>query len=350
MFGAHVTALSGVSGGSVGIATYLNARQRVVAAGGWRDCAGGKVVEGLVEDVLRRDHLSPVVARMLTFDLLPYVPPRRGQALLDSWDDAIRNAAAPDVRPAPTDGLAMPLTALTGGIYPAPLVLFNATDACDGGVVWMSNRGRWGKGADTVGNPLGIPLGEAVLHSARFPVVSPVGMLTDGPGKPVPLVDGGLHDVSGATTLERHVTAATYWISIDGNFDRKPCKGDPDTAGLKHWSTLNAVLALRGNHAREALDRMTLKAGTHIQAKLDFDRMLAPSIPDRDLRCAAIAHLHMAPLGWYMSVRSGEDMERAIDEAARTTCVRLGPLCQLPALGSVLDERPVDVAHPALAR
>ncbi|USX14534.1 hypothetical protein NHH88_01675 [Oxalobacteraceae bacterium OTU3CAMAD1] len=33
------------------------------------------------------------------------------------------------------------------------------------------------------------PTGAA--FSARFPVVSPVGMLTDGPGKPVPLVDGG---------------------------------------------------------------------------------------------------------------------------------------------------------------
>lgn len=333
-FGARLTALSGVSGGSLGIATYLVARQRVVAAGGWKDCDGKTAVVGaLVEDVLRRDHLSPVVARMLTVDLLPFVTPRRGQALLDSWDEAIRTASTPYLRLGPTDGLAMPLTGLTGGIAPVPLVLFNATDAVNGKIFWMSNRGRWGRQADKDGSPLDIRLGQAVLHSARFPLVSPVGRLMVAPNKPVLLVDGGLSDVSGATTLARQVSAPAHWISIDGNFDRTPCDHDVPAAGLKMWSTLNALLALRVNQASLGIERMReqgVPKGEPILAKLDFDRMLAAEKPDAAARCAAIAKLHMAPLGWYMSVRSVEDMKQAIRDAAWNACNQLGGLCRPP--------------------
>lgn len=326
-FGARLTALSGVSGGSLGIATYLVARQRVVAAGGWKDCDGKTAVLGeLVEDVLRRDHLSPVVARMLTVDLLPFVTPRRGQALLDSWDEAIRTAPSSHLRLGPTEGLAMPLAGLTGGISPVPLVLFNATDAANGKIVWMSNRGRWGRQADKGGSPLDIQLGQAVLHSARFPLVSPVGRLMEPRDESVLLVDGGLSDVSGATTLARQVSAPPHWISIDGNFDRPSCDQGAPAAGLKTWSTLNALLALRVNQASLGIERMSEK-GAPILAKLDFDEMLATAKPDPVARCAAIAKMHMAPLGWYMSVRSAEDMKQAIRDAARKACDQLGELC-----------------------
>jgi hypothetical protein len=336
-FGARINTLSGVSGGSLGIATYLVERQRVVAAGGWQNCTGqAPVVGALVEDALRRDHLSPVLGRMLTFDLLPFVTPRRGKVLLESWDEAIRTAASTQPGLGPTAGLAMPLTELNGGLAPAPLVLFNATDAVRGRIVWMSNRGLWGEQADpkdepdkppTPTKPLEIQLGQAVLHSARFPVVSPVGMLEQGKDKRW-LVDGGLSDVSGAATLARHASKAAFWLNIDGNFDIPPC--DKKDAGLKTWSTLNALLGLRANQATMATAAMDEKGAARIDARLG---------------CAEIAKKHTAPLGWLMSASSAEEMKTPIQDAAKQACGRIAGLCRPEAFNqSQPMQEPVSLA------
>lgn len=322
-FGARLTALSGVSGGSLGIATYLVARQRVMAGGGWKECKGTDRVRTLVDDALRRDHLSPVVARMLTVDLLPYITPLRGQALLDSWDTAIREAESHYPAPAAVHGLAMPLVRLDGGIAPAPLVFFNATDAATGEIFWMSNRGGRGREDEQQEGSHSLRLGEAILHSARFPVVSPVGRLMRGDKPPVLLVDGGLADVSGAFTLSRQVSGQRHWINIDGNFDAPSCDQDTPKRGLKTWSTLNALLELRGKQAKLAVGEMG-SAPPAINAKLDF---LQPGqAPDE--QCAALAKMHLAPLGWYMSERSAEDMNGPIQRTVEHVCASLGDMCR----------------------
>jgi hypothetical protein len=126
-FGEQVAAFSGVSGGSLGIATYLVARQAHVANGAWdKSCTPGKSDATPLTDIVVRalvqDHLSPAVARMLAVDaphLHLWRPPRRGQALLDSWQDALLDAldAAPATGARSRIGFEQPLGALTGGLF-----------------------------------------------------------------------------------------------------------------------------------------------------------------------------------------------------------------------------------------
>ena len=216
-FGPQVAAFSGVSGGSLGIATYLLARQAHVANGGWdNDCTPGKndatPLTDIVVRALVQDHLSPAVARMLAVDaphLYLWYGPRRGQALLDSWQDALLDAldAAPAKRTKSRIGFELPLGALTGGLSPAPAVYFNTTDADSGNIRWMSNRdgGRIGSVVRAKDQSAGeLSVGQAVLHSARFPIVSPAGRLEIGDTAHPNwrrVVDGGYADNSGTTTL-----------------------------------------------------------------------------------------------------------------------------------------------------
>jgi hypothetical protein len=149
-FGQRVHAFSGVSGGSVGIATYLLARQELVARGGWGACtrdASGRPLDTPLADIvtgaLVQDHLSPVISRMLAVDA-PHLwgSPVRGQALLDSWNGALTRSLQARFEGSRDDefaAFALPLSALTGGLAAAPSVYFNATDADSGHITWFSN-------------------------------------------------------------------------------------------------------------------------------------------------------------------------------------------------------------------
>lgn len=342
-FGQKLDRLSGVSGGSVGIAVYATLRQEYVASGGWpADCRRHLPrlahLELLIDDVLIQDHLSPVLARMLSIDLLPGIVPQRGQALLNSWQDATQKALG-NLKAQQGPGgsnaislfaLARPITSLTAGVAPAPKIYFNSTESASGQRLWLSNTGNWGDGAGRQGKLVSqFQVGMAALHSARFPLVSPSGSFPQSDGT-YKLVDGGYADNSGAETLRTTGSqagdASKHWINIDGNPPAVDCPTLEKAKTAEVWSGLNALFAVREAQAGLAVSRLktTLE---DIHVNIDLNKAFSHSISDADHRCEFIHRLRSAPLGWYLTKKSAGDMHIAISEQANWICEKLKPLC-----------------------
>jgi hypothetical protein len=341
-FGEKVAAFSGVSGGSLGIAAYLVARQEHVRNGGWSGCApdsqqSATPLTNIVLRALVQDHLSPAVARFLAVDA-PHLPwaPARGQALLDSWHSALVEAlieARTQEHADPPAAFAQRLGALTGGMPRPVSVYFNASNADTGHIVWFSNRagGQVHDGLATY--PAAAPevtVGQAVLHSARFPFVSPAGAF-----RSLRLVDGGYADNSGATTLLRALrdeqahagTAAPWLVNIDGNPPEDLlCRGQ--TLNPPLLTALRALLQARS--ARAALAVNTLKDEKNVQA-LDVILNLEQTITGTDPRerCEQLRRVNQAPLGWYMSYGAAKTLAAAVDGGVQQICAALGRTCTL---------------------
>ncbi len=349
-FGNCIEGISGVSGGSVGVGIYLVLRERWVAAGYWGACSPAAPKQGLggmVRAVLVRDHLSPVIGRMLFRDLFPFGSPARGQALLDSWNEALKSqlgvldATPSTCRGAKSEaaGLAMPLRELTGGLDPAPKVYINSTNALDGARVWFSNDDSWRTqrelAATAVFRRLPLTVGEALLHGARFPVVSPTGLFPPHEDQTLLLVDGGYADNSGASTLFEQISqpADRLWINIDGN----PIEPLPNQVGRKEahkgFSPLRGLLAVRTSQATNAIDRVIADNPKFCPLSVALERSdttvdaCAPlrREPDRaGKHDVGREKNRRAPLGWFITQRTAEDMDCALVQAVDRICARVG--------------------------
>ncbi|MCD2519237.1 hypothetical protein LQ564_23325 [Massilia sp. G4R7] len=351
-FGEGLVAASGVSGGSLGIAMYLALRQDFVARGGWTctvpDPARNAQLQGLVAYALGRDHLSPVVAKLAFHDLFfPNSTAARGQALLDSWQAgalASFERDAPDRQP-PAVGLARRLTDLTGGIAVPPAVYFNTTDGLTGERAWFSTRPvatfqRMGiKYARAVSR---ITVGQAVLHSARFPLVSPPGRFVVD-NKDHVLLDGGYVDNSGATTLLEFLEANTqrfdskklYVLNIDGNPPSDgsciPYAPPRRELGLE-LSSLFKVRSANAMAAAHDLRRSSLKLNVvDIQYNLEsaFRQSIRAEVSPDDL-CAMVNRQRQAPLGWFISQAAQQAMSLSALSGGMQLCSRLNGLCSIP--------------------
>lgn len=335
-FGRRLQRLSGVSGGSLGIAVYMVLRQDFVANGGWGTCTPSylnpPLLSTMVEDTLVQDHLSAALARMLSTDLLPMTRPERGQALLDSWQQATRAVLSSHVQEAGASGtqaagLALPLRLLSGGIAPAPAVFFNSTRVSTGKQVWFTNRNFLVENG--VSHPLdpGFQVGQAALHSARFPFVSPAGGFELGRDT-IMLVDGGYADNSGANTLFHTDPAqgVPRWLNIDGNPPDKTCPQDDEPA-QGFFSALDALLAVRESQAGLAVQRYRDKGRKDVWLKPDSEEAFKDTIQDNEERCKFVRALHHAPLGWYMTPVTVGDQSLARMDAVNKACTRLQPLC-----------------------
>jgi tetratricopeptide (TPR) repeat protein len=216
-FGDRVRAVSGASGGSLGLATWLLAREAYLQKEliPWKACL--QEIEGVLFDsraplpraiespladhviaILGRDHLAGTLFTGLTMDIRPVARQFRGQQLVDSWQKAFKDAfesKSVDVASPPgkvTVDFASAIGEVSGGIEPPPYVMINATDPDTGRAVIQSSL------AD---NPQSrLPIGIAVLNSARFPFISPVGIV-DPNGQRTRVVDGGFFDNTGAIVL-----------------------------------------------------------------------------------------------------------------------------------------------------
>lgn len=359
-FGEQVAAFSGVSGGSLGIATYLLARQHHMQRGGWpADCAAGSPapatpLTAIVVQALVQDHLSPTVARMLAVDAphLPAWSPTRGQALLDSWQSALAESldmadtqrnidnaeAKTDDAPA---AFALPLAALTGGMKAPLAVYFNATDADSGHIVWFSNVAGGQMRNHFPDKPVAIPssftVGQAVLHSARFPIVSPAGKL--GAQR---LVDGGYADNSGAITLLRvmlddkpHGSADTpRLINIDGN-PPQASRCLPEGSGKPPILTaFRALLEARSAHAALAVQHFKQAVGERsLDVTLDLEKHNFIDANQGEL-CEQVRRANHAPLGWYLSYGAATTMEPSVMQGADQICASLGEVCKLESTGA----------------
>lgn len=223
-FGSNIFMLSGVSGGSVGVAAYASALRAWPESPthGHVQQAHSNCFRLSMDRFLGADVLAPVGALMLFPDLmLRLLPPLPGaqhfdrsrgleQAWASDWQDLMR---------APPQGCARPskgadqlwASSLVSGL-PAqahqPSIVLNSVRLEDSRRVVQSNIQLDLRDAEDLLGPgfearaQAISLAGAAHNSARFPLVSPPGNVHTACGNLWGhLGDGGYHEVTGASTL-----------------------------------------------------------------------------------------------------------------------------------------------------
>ncbi|HTP38484.1 MAG TPA: hypothetical protein VMI92_02800, partial [Steroidobacteraceae bacterium] len=213
-FSRHVFAISAVSGGSLGAATFdalLARRLRLTT----QDAASR---QDEVDRMLGADFLSPTMGALLFPDLLQRFAPvplanDRALALEQAWERAWAQSHPDDAA-----GFSQPFQALWARQpHAVPLLILGSTVVETGqrALVYPFASATVDSEASfadalAVGRYYGtsMPLSTATLLSARFPVISPAGLLDTrraGALRYVRLVDGGYFDNTGAVTAQELV-------------------------------------------------------------------------------------------------------------------------------------------------
>jgi hypothetical protein len=334
-FARHVFAISGVSGGSLGAATFaalVANRRGGLAPRPLQGCPADEgidptTVRGRAERVLRHDFLSPTVAVMLFSDMFQQFVPHgflndRGVALERSFQaawDACENggwfgqpfmALWPDPSAFEVPSLLLNSTVVETGqrLIAAPVAIAEPafSEALD------SYR--------TLGKE--VPLSTAVHNSARFTYVSPAGTVRwrgDDRTEWLRLVDGGYFENSGAVTageVVRNVravadSAGTSVLPVVIHISNDPETTSPsDLREQRKW--LNQVVApakallhtrpARGFQAREDLAK-------RVAAHLHFRLCRNPGEGRAEEREQPL------PLGWALSSLARAEMRRQLGVA-----------------------------------
>jgi len=333
-------ALSGVSGGSVGLTAWLVARraERCPAAKGADASAPAATAS------LGMDFVSPAIAGMLYYDLMQRFIPKaiyawdRSRALEQGWQRAFSHA--------PGKPFERPIDDLYRGCESLPHLLLNSTVVETGQRAVLTRLDTNPAGAEPVFidhfdamdaryTARQQSLAGLAHHSARFPVVSPAGTVEELTGKggrrsAFRLVDGGYFDNSGTQTaieligyLQRTVKRpfTPILVLVRNAPDPKGCDG-PCTPGTSNWfpeigSIIGALSSVRGAHA--------------VSARESVERVLAE--PVIDLVVGDQTPAARAPLGWSLSdsVRKALDAEAVTVSAAVAADLekRLGPATEL---------------------
>jgi hypothetical protein len=191
-FADHVLGISGVSGGSLGAATFA-----ALVGEAQRDAIhapqnGGDMgpLQGLAGQVLGRDYLSPVLATMLIPDAAACLlhgewAADRAAVLERTFELGWRQAVGTDV-------FQDPMTALwrDAALHRVPTLFMNSTESASGRRIVNSPVVLDPGLSSAISLPVTIPphslrLSTAVLLSARFPAISPIASLgetdEDGP-------------------------------------------------------------------------------------------------------------------------------------------------------------------------
>ena len=209
-FGQQIFAISGVSGGSLGAVTYLEALRAYGNPDGGLDWQNPAVDRGL-KTLAEADLLSASIATYFLNDtfgsmLGQYWPfPDRGQALEKAFEREWTKGFA--LTPAQaTDGLiALRQDARTE--IPLPHLFLNGTDAKTGRRIITSTmrfdrRDDLFAASDDLLSILerDVPASVAVTNSARFPYLSPAGRFYDKCNGQRQILDGGYFENYGART------------------------------------------------------------------------------------------------------------------------------------------------------
>ncbi len=266
-FGAHVFAISSVSGGSVGAVGY--AAMLKTAPADVRipttDANAAMFTDSLL-GFAGRDALGPALTGMLYSDLLyRFLPlpllPDRAETLERAWEEAWD---APDAKGAshPAGTISGPFLALApkeGEPWRPLLIVQGASEG--GGRRMLTSAVRFTcdeVDADDLLDGIGhdVAASTAILNGARFPWVSPGGTFTHQPcyakeGDPKSndhVLDGGYFDNAGAETL-REMTRAIRNLPGGGDKDldivfiligyasHDPAKPAPPPAGVMAWAS-----------------------------------------------------------------------------------------------------------------
>ncbi len=226
-FAANLFAISSISGSSLGATAFVAAlAQPSAPACGPGPAAADRCLAAPLQAFLERDFLAPVVGRMLFPDLFTrFVPVPQFLAARADRSLGLEEAWAGDWRKQFGGGVGVvdwhaPIAALyqqaeRDGPPRLPLLLLNTVRLDDGQRFMQSVvRPDW-PGMKDLHDPAfdtrRLSLAQAVHNSARFPYVSPAGLLLGAPDPAAPrtepraelgrLGDGGYHEGSGAATL-----------------------------------------------------------------------------------------------------------------------------------------------------
>ncbi|HUI11946.1 MAG TPA: hypothetical protein VL048_00595 [Xanthobacteraceae bacterium] len=364
-FHNHVFAISGVSGGSVGAATFVAALHATGAAkpsnsfddpcpaiskflsGAYGLKIGPGAVERKIDMALGHDFLSPLIAAALFPNFSQWFIPfhirafDRARALEYALEDATDGFYSSSSSSVGTQNILR--TAIEDYWKPdqsLPALLLNATDTGSGKRIIMAPfrvaAEAWSEGDCDLVPEKGIariPLSTAAFISARFPWVSPAASTTivnacesDKRVAKIRLADGGYVDNSGIETaldLIDAIKAAaadaktgdsfrTYLISLSG--------GDyPDVRVYSFGDIVEPIRALlNGREARAyiALDRAKTELATASPAQGAASTATTASPPqptadqNADLPKFAESKLrnyfYPLPLGWAMSSKTRE--------------------------------------------
>jgi hypothetical protein len=277
-FPRHVFAISGVSGGSVGAALYVNAL----------DPSGNN--DGIVQRVDRvfdADHLSPVLAAMLTGDTTQRMYPWP----VSAWDRSLGlelsfsdtpGLREPSGKEWPAISLETPFygsqKAPRVGANPRPFLVLNTTEVESGRRFLMApftfaGQATFHEPMRTNGSQE-VRTSTAAIMSARFPFITPYAFFgrTNPDGKASlaqrerRTVDGGYYDNTGAVTGQELAAALKEALSDEG-LDNKGAVvpmaivnrssflqvSPTDSDGAAHASTSKHPQRLRGFSALDAL-------------------------------------------------------------------------------------------------
>jgi len=217
-FKKAVYAMSGVSGGSLGLGFY-NAETFLNKPGDFSQSASSPP-----ERFFRNDCLSPVIGKMFYGDLLNLMIPvhvpcfDRAIALEDSWEYAFQHIMKPG---APNTFSGDFLAGYQNqGTKPLPLLIINTTEVETGNQCWVTNvvpakNIIYSRQRDLLRNKTGgqgVNYSTAINFSSRFPLFSPGGMLPqhkilEGKHKgrdtsyKLHYVDGGYYENTGASSM-----------------------------------------------------------------------------------------------------------------------------------------------------
>jgi len=341
-FGAHLFAISGVSGGSLGAAVF-NALLAEPNPGSFKEKS---------HQILSQDFLSPTLASMLYPDLLqrflPWPIPAwdRGRSLELGWEKAWRDTIK-------NDRFAGSFVDLWPADAPKwmPALFLNGTSVEKGNRIITSNlliRNNFLDAEDAADKLASysldatkatchIPLSTAAHMSARFTFVSPAGHFPDGSR----IVDGGYFENSAATTAYEIATRIKDWCALKkiANVDVKvimisnnprkpsiaPAKPAPEPPEPKRtrpvvvsgqfMSELTAPLYTllntrdaRGTYAQKAIGReqRRFKAGVvSAPAEAESPQQLTKDIVYFNLRDTQVP----LPLGWMLSAAAAKTMQ-----------------------------------------
>jgi hypothetical protein len=362
-FGRYLFAISGVSGGSLGAATYLEALAADRADGGNR-CFGPRLptMSRGFDAMVSADPLAPALAGYFLDDALmrllplrvvwPDVKDRAGlleSAFEQSWLDWWPVAQSAPARAAATGGLIDLRNRRLA--EPAPHLLLNGTEVDTGrrlitSTIRFTAKDDLFPAAEDLLALINrdVPVATAVTNSARFPLISPAGRAD---GRQV--IDGGYFDNYGSRTADdlvlaiRRIAAAQHWrlepivvvvsddaefapadlprftISCTQPFPALPAGDKTPASEAEPIAPVLGLVATRGAHADDGLYILRYRL-------CPAQRMVHIALPKPDP-----ARNETAPMNWVLNQAAGSFMRQTAPKDPFN-------LAQADLLGRIFDQ------------
>lgn len=209
-FYRHIFAMSGVSGGSLGLGIFGAKNQQAI-----REKNPTILKDSIMKEIAGKDYLSPLLSAFFYNNFLQWMLPfpiqsfDRARWLEDAWGNAYKELEYPIQKIFPLDGK-------------SPMILFNATHLETGKKSITSNvildthfYHDIFNVCSIVNKP--IPLKTAVSISARFPYITPPATIYHNKKKWGHLIDGGYLENSGLMTIVQTLQMMQFIIKKHEN-------------------------------------------------------------------------------------------------------------------------------------